>query len=341
MEQMQRLTRARLEEILDRASGLRLVVVGDVMLDVYLTGAVGRVSPEAPVPVVQVNDERVAVGGAGNVAANVAALGSRCDLIGVVGDDEAGGRLRAALGEGNGGRISAHFVEIRGRPTTTKTRVMARHQHVVRFDRERDDALDESDAEELRSRVAERIAGADALVLEDYDKGVLDGELARVALAAAADAGIPTVVDPKFRGFWNYAGANVFKPNVAELSAAWGAPLQTHDDGWMEQVRARLACRHLLLTLGEQGMALCCKGSGTLRVPSTARDVYDVSGAGDTVTACVAVALATGASPSEAAVLANHAAGIGVGKPGVVVVTPDELRAVIDDRALSPPIASA
>ncbi len=331
---MRRLTRARLDEILDRASGLRLVVVGDVMLDVYLSGSVGRVSPEAPVPVVKVSEERVAVGGAGNVAANIAALGSRCDLIGGVGTDDAGVRLRAALDGraegGAGGMIEAHLVETRDRPTTTKTRVMARHQHVVRFDRERDDPVDDTAGEELGTHLAERLRGADALVLEDYDKGVLRRELARTALDAATASGIPAIVDPKFRGFWNFAGATVFKPNSAELSAALGTPLRDDDDGWLEGVRARLDCHHLLLTLGERGVALCSAGAGALRFPSVAREVYDVSGAGDTVTACVAVALAAGASAAEAAVLANHAAGIEVGKPGVDVVTPDELRAAVD-----------
>jgi rfaE bifunctional protein kinase chain/domain len=326
---MDRLTPARLEEILARAPGLRVTVVGDLMLDVYLEGAVTRISPEAPVPVVQVTAERVALGGAANVAANVAALGADCDLVGYVGADDAGVRIRAALTGPGGGTIRAWLVERPDRPTTTKTRVMARRQQVVRFDRERDDDLPDECAGELCDLIRESVAGADALVLEDYDKGVLVPEVIRTALRAAADAGIPTVVDPKFRRFWAYAGATVFKPNVLELSAAMGVPARPHDDGWLEGARARLGCGHLLLTLGEEGMVLHSGPGESLRIPVVAREVYDVSGAGDTVTAFLAVGLAAGATVREAAVLANFAAAIEVGKPGVAVVTPDELREVI------------
>ncbi|HEU0013028.1 MAG TPA: PfkB family carbohydrate kinase [Longimicrobium sp.] len=327
---MERLTRARLEEILERCGGLRVAVVGDLMLDVYLTGAVSRISPEAPVPVVHVSDERVALGGAANVAANVAALGARCDLVGVVGVDEAGWRIRHSLEEMEGGRINPRLVETESRPTTTKTRVVARHQQVVRFDREQDDDVPDECAAALMQAVRAAVEGANALVLEDYNKGVLVPAVIRTALNAAEDAGIPSEVDPKFRHFFEYAGATVFKPNAVELSAALGMPLRVADDEWLEEARQRVAARHLLLTLGEDGMALRSEG-GTFRIPTVAREVYDVSGAGDTVTAFAAVALAAGATLEEAAVLANLAAGIEVGKPGVAVVTPDELRAMLPD----------
>jgi D-beta-D-heptose 7-phosphate kinase/D-beta-D-heptose 1-phosphate adenosyltransferase len=328
---MERLTRARLEEILERCRGLRVAVVGDLMLDVYLVGAVSRISPEAPVPVVQVTEERLALGGAANVAANVVALGADCVLVGTVGADAAGLQVRAALTELPGGTVRPLLVEHAGRPTTTKTRVVARHQQVVRFDRERDDDVGGDCAAELARAVREAVAGCDALVLEDYNKGVLVPSVIRAALDAAAQAGIPSVVDPKFRNFFEFGGATVFKPNAVELSAALGQPLNADDDAWLEDARRRVGARHLLLTLGEHGMALRSGEGETLRIPTVARQVYDVSGAGDTVTAFIAVGLAAGATIEEAAVLANLAAGIEVGKDGVAVVTPDELRAMLPD----------
>ncbi|HET7464253.1 MAG TPA: PfkB family carbohydrate kinase [Longimicrobium sp.] len=327
---MDGLSRARLNEILERSRELRVAVVGDVMLDVYLVGNVERISPEAPVPVVHVTEERYALGGAANVAANVVALGAECRLVGCVGADDAGARIGAALRELQGGTVDARLVRIAGRPTTTKTRVVARHQQVVRFDREHADDLAEPCATELCDAVRDAVAGADALVLEDYNKGVLAPPVIRAALDAARAAGIPSVVDPKFRHFMDYGGATVFKPNALELGAALGTAVRPGDDAWLEDARARVGARHLLLTLGEDGMALRSEGEPTFRIPTVAREVYDVSGAGDTVTALVAVALAAGATIREAAVLANLAAGIEVGKPGVAVVTPDELRAMVE-----------
>jgi len=328
---MERLTRARLEAILERSRGLRVAVVGDVMLDVYLVGSVSRISPEAPVPVVHVTDERFALGGAANVAANVAALGAECRLVGCVGRDEAGRRIRESLAALEGGPVRPLLVERGDRPTTTKTRVVARHQQVVRFDRERDDDVADDCAAELRAAVREALDGADALVLEDYNKGVLVPSVIRAALDEAGAAGVPSVVDPKFRHFLGYAGATVFKPNALELGAALGTAVRPGDDAWLENARETVGARHLLLTLGEEGMALRSQGAPTFRIPTVARKLVDVSGAGDTVTAFVAVALAAGATMEEAATLANLAAGIEVGKPGVAVVTPDELRAMVGD----------
>ncbi len=326
---MERLTRARLEEILERARGLRVAVVGDLMLDVYLIGAVSRISPEAPVPVVHVTEERTALGGAANVAANVAALGATCEIVGYVGADAAGAQIRRSLAELDGGTVHARLVERPERPTTTKTRVVARQQQVVRFDRERDDDLPDECAAELCEHVRAAVAASDALVLEDYNKGVLVPSVIRTALEAAAAAGIPSVVDPKFRNFFAFRGATVFKPNAVELGTAMGAPVRAGDDEWLEEARTRTGGEHLLLTLGEDGMALRSAGGTSFRIPTVAREVYDVSGAGDTVTAFLAVALAAGATIEEAAILANFAAGIEVAKPGVATVTPDELRAML------------
>ncbi|HEX8451907.1 MAG TPA: bifunctional ADP-heptose synthase [Longimicrobium sp.] len=330
---MERLTRARLDEILERGRGLRVAVVGDLMLDVYLVGAVSRISPEAPVPVVHVTEERTALGGAANVAANVAALGAACEVVGYVGMDAAGAQIRRELAELDGGKVHARLVERPDRPTTTKTRVVARQQQVVRFDRERDDDLPDECAAELCEHVRAAVAACDALVLEDYNKGVLVPSVIRTALDAAEAAGIPSVVDPKFRNFFAFGGATVFKPNAVELGTAMATPVRAGDDDWLENARTRSGARHLLLTLGEDGMALRSEGGSSFRIPTQAREVYDVSGAGDTVTAFLAVALAAGATIEEAAVLANLAAGIEVGKPGVATVSPDELRAMLDPQA--------
>jgi D-glycero-beta-D-manno-heptose-7-phosphate kinase len=326
---MIRLKSDRLEEILERTAAVRVAVVGDLMLDIYLTGSVSRISPEAPVPVVHVREEHVALGGAANVVANVVGLGARCDVVGVVGRDHGGEAIGTALRGLDGGEVRALLVERADRPTTTKTRVVARTQQVVRFDRERDDDLPDDCALEIRDRVADAIGDADAVVLEDYNKGVLSPLVIRAALDLAAERGLPVIVDPKFRHIFEYRGATVFKPNAFELTAALGTPIRPNDDEWLDEVRERFGCEHLLVTLGEDGMALRSSAGSTLRIPAVAREVYDVSGAGDTVTACLAVGLAAGATIEEAAIIANFAAGVEVGKRGVAIVTPDELRAVV------------
>lgn len=305
----------------------RIVVVGDLMLDVYLGGTASRISPEAPVPVVKVSGERVSMGGAANVAANVVALGAACDLVGCIGEDAAAARFEAEierLGIGDAG-----IRRVRGRPTTVKTRIMARQHQVARYDVEVEDDVAASDAEALAAAIDTLAAGAGALVLEDYNKGVLAPAVIEAALAAGIRHDIPIVVDPKARQFFAYTGATVFKPNRAELAAALRAPVEADDAEWMERTRLELGCRHLLVTLGEDGMALLTEEGEFLRVPTVARSVYDVSGAGDTVTAVVGSALAAGADVAEAAILANQAAGIEVSKAGVASVTPDELRAAI------------
>lgn len=324
---MHPLTLERLDAILDRARSVRVAVIGDLMLDVYLSGIVSRISPEAPVPVVHVKEERSALGGAANVVANVVRLGAHCDVLGVVGQDSGARAIREGLASLGGGFVRPLLVERPERPTTTKTRVMARKQQVVRFDHELDDDLGADEAEELCALVRDSIRAAEVVVLEDYNKGVLSPPVIRAALDAAAGRSIPVVVDPKFRHIFEYRGATVFKPNAFEMTSALGVPIRPDDDGWLEEARQRFGCEHLLLTLGEEGMALrSAAADSTFRIPSVAREVYDVSGAGDTVTACVAVALAAGASMNEAAALANVAAGIEVGKPGVATVSPEELR---------------
>lgn len=322
------LSRPRLEALLAAAPQQRVVVVGDAMLDVYLRGDVERISPEAPVPVVRVRERRDALGGAANVAQNVAALGAPCTLVAAVGDDRGGEQLRAmlaTLGADPSGLV------VTGRPTTTKTRVLARAQQVVRFDEEDDADLGEADAERVATQVERAVAaGATALVLEDYNKGVLVPAVIARATAAARAAGVPVVVDPKYRNFFGYRGATVFKPNRRELEAALGAAVDVDQPDALPAVLERLGVEHLLLTLGEHGMALLSRHEEPFRVPTAAREVYDVVGAGDTVTAYLAVMLGADATPREAAVVANFAAGVEVGKLGAQSVQPAEVLEAYD-----------
>jgi len=314
--------------VLRGATDVRVLVVGDLMLDRYVSGRVERISPEAPVPVVRVESERVALGGAANVAANVTALGAACALVGCIGDDPEGELLLAQL--------AAHDVDatgvasVSGRPTTVKTRVHAKPQQIVRFDREVDDEIDGDVAEALSASIRSLTPGCDVIVIQDYDKGVLANGVVEAVLGAAVAAGVSVVVDPKRRAFFRYEGATVFKPNLRELEDALGARARPDDDAWMEEIRLRLGCHHLLLTLGDRGMALKGAETPVVLLPSRPTEVYDVSGAGDTVSATVAVALAAGATPVEAAALANHAAAVEVQRPGVRTVEPAEVIAHVE-----------
>jgi len=297
------------------------------MLDLYLKGDVDRISPEAPVPVVRVRERRYALGGAANVAQNVLALGARCELVAVVGDDAAGAQLREMLG--------THGAEPRGlvsidRPTTTKTRIVARGQQVVRVDEEVDADLVGEDVSRVAAAVSRAIAEADALILEDYNKGVLVPGVIESAISAARAKGIPVVVDPKFRNFFAFRGATVFKPNRRELNAALGAAVDLEHPETLPGILDRLDCGHLLLTLSEHGMALISRDGTVERIETTAREVFDVVGAGDTVTAYLAALLAARATPIEAAIIANFAAGVEVGKAGAATVTPSEILEAYD-----------
>jgi D-beta-D-heptose 7-phosphate kinase/D-beta-D-heptose 1-phosphate adenosyltransferase len=321
------IARDRLAALLRAARTQHVCIVGDAMLDLYLRGDVDRISPEAPVPVVRVRERRQALGGAANVAQNVAALGAGCDLVAVVGDDRAGETLRAMLRDG--GMPDRSLVSTT-RPTTTKTRVMARAQQLVRFDEEDDHDLSADDVARVLDAIDAALPHATALVFEDYNKGVLVPAVIEGAIARAEARGLPIVVDPKFRNFFAYRGATVFKPNRRELESALGAAVNLEDPAALPTTFARLGVSHLLLTLGEQGMALVDAEGAVHRVPTTAREVYDVVGAGDTVTAYLAAMLGAGASALEAAIIANFAAGVEVGKLGAATVSADEVLAAYD-----------
>jgi len=321
------LSRDRLVALLQAAASRRVAVVGDAMLDVYLRGDVERISPEAPVPVVRVRDRRYALGGAGNVAQNVRAVGAACDLVAAVGDDAGGKQLRSMLGAIDANLDALVTVE---RPTTMKTRIVARSQQVVRVDEEEDADLDGDEVARVLVAVETAIAAADALVFEDYNKGVIVPRVIDVAMQAARAKGIPVVVDPKYRNFFLYRGATIFKPNRRELESALGAEVDLEHPEALPATFERLGVEHLLLTLGDRGMALVSKGGVSKRVPTVAREVYDVVGAGDTVTAYLALVLAAGGSATEAAIIANFAAGVEVGKAGAATVSPDEVLEAYD-----------
>jgi len=325
---IERISRDRLKTLLDRAEGRRVAVVGDAMLDVYLRGEVERISPEAPVPVVRVRERKLALGGAANVANNIVTIGATCELVSAVGDDLPGATLREMLKDVNTDTRS--LVTVR-RPTTTKTRVVARSQQLVRYDEEDDSDLEPDETDLLLDAVRTAVNDADALVLEDYNKGVLVPPVIRGAIDLANERGIPVIVDPKYRNFFSYRGATIFKPNRRELESALGASVDLDHPEALPSTFGRLGVEHLLLTLGERGMALISADGEIGRIPTTAREVYDVVGAGDTVTAYLASILAAGGSAAEAAIVANFAAGVEVGKLGAATVSKAEVLDAYDD----------
>ena len=310
--------------LLERARELRVLVVGDAMLDRYVEGSVRRISPEAPVPVVHVTGERSALGGAANVAAGVVALGANCVLVAAAGADEAGTRLREALDAA--GISSDTIVTTPGRPTIQKTRILGGGQQMLRVDREHHGPLSVEVGRELIERAAAEVERADVVVFQDYDKGTVSPGLARRLIDDATGRDVPTVVDPKLRHFLEFRGATVFKPNRYELAAGLGIEERALDGFDLASVPGRLGIHNLLLTLGREGMLLVGRDvDGIERVPSLAREVFDVTGAGDTVLAVTSVALAAGAPLVDAARLASVAAGLGVSRPGAVSITAAEL----------------
>jgi D-beta-D-heptose 7-phosphate kinase/D-beta-D-heptose 1-phosphate adenosyltransferase len=305
----------------------RVLVVGDLMLDVYLRGDVARISPEAPVPVVQLSRRSETPGGAGNVLLNLAALGLRVTAAGIVGDDDAGRRLRSLLAEA--GVETGPVVALAGRPTVTKTRVIGGHQQMIRIDEETSEPVPEADLDRLLGagwggpRLEELVA---AVVLSDYAKGTLPERVCQALIAVARRRGVPVLVDPKGRDFGKYAGATALTPNLHELELAIGrGPLAEpalHDAA--QRLRRELGLDFLVVTRGEKGLSLFDEG-GASDFPAVAREVFDVSGAGDTIIATLTAGLVAGLDRDEALKLANLAAGIVVGKVGTTPVQRDDL----------------
>ena len=313
--------------LLPRFAKARVLVVGDVMLDRYWTGSTSRISPEAPVPVVRVNRDQARPGGAANVALNLAALGVRTGLLGVIGTDEAGSVLRERVAEA---AITAHWIEAPAHPTITKLRVLSRNQQVIRLDFEESFAAgDAFSREDFAQAFAALLPDVDAVLLSDYGKGTLDG--LQALIEACKRAGKPVTVDPKGSDYARYRGATLLTPNVPELEAVVGP---CADEATLvakgEALLRDLQLQALLVTRSEKGMTLLRADAAPLHLPTLAREVFDVTGAGDTVISTLTAALAAGADLEQAVTLSNAAAGITVGKLGAATVSPAELEAALD-----------
>jgi D-glycero-beta-D-manno-heptose-7-phosphate kinase len=328
----QPLTSARVRKLLEIGSRARILVLGDVMLDHFLWGKVGRISPEAPVPVVEFDRETYIPGGAGNVARNLADLNVAVDLFGVIGQDDAAARLKQVLKHD---RIGC-FGLIGGpdRCTTVKTRIVAHRQQIVRVDRETRSEIDESTTRRLLRAVETGAAGADAVILGDYAKGVITQTLLDGIKEICRRRGLWLSVDPKPAHHLRLEGLSLLTPNRKEAFELAGmtdhgrgevpskdAILLRAADKLLEELRPAL----LLITLGDQGLLLCQRNQAPFHIPTVAREVFDVSGAGDTTIASFTLAVVAGASPIEAAIFSNHAAGVVVGKLGTATVQPPEL----------------
>ncbi len=301
----------------------RVLVAGDVMLDRYWHGPTGRISPEAPVPVVRVTDLEDRPGGAANVALNMAALGATAELVGVTGDDEAARILEERL---HAAQVGCHFQKVTGLPTITKLRVISRQQQLLRLDFE--EAFHDQDPQPFADKVAEQLSHCGALVLSDYAKGALRDCQALIKLAR--DAGVPVLVDPKGSDFSRYRGATLLTPNLSEFEAVVGAVKDEQDLITKGQQLIRdFDLQALLVTRSEKGMTLLRDGKPELHLPARAREVFDVTGAGDTVISVLATSIAAGAAMEDAVALANIAAGIVVGKLGTAVVSAPELRRAV------------
>ena len=322
--------------ILNQIRSKKVVVVGDLILDKYIQGKADRISPEAPVPVVEVTHESVRFGGAANVAYNISSLGGIVEVIGVVGDDQNGETLMDMFNRSGIG-TNGIFIDS-GRPTSTKSRLMANRQQIVRIDRESKAPLAESAFSVLVESALSKMTDSDAIIFEDYDKGVVDSEFIHQVLKKRSFHPQPVVVDPKVENFWNYKGVTSITPNLKEASTAVKRPI-TDDESLISvgcEIVDRLELNSLLITRGEDGMTLFQPNAGQVSVnhiPTQPREVFDVTGAGDTVVSVYTLALAAGADFLTAAELANYAGGIVVGEIGCVAVTSEQLMGIVEENA--------
>lgn len=328
----QTLSAKRVSDLLARAARSRIVVIGDVMLDQFIWGTVARISPEAPVPVVDFERESVMPGGAANVARNLTALQAETELFGVIGHDHTGEELKRLLMIHN---IGCHGLVISSeRRTTTKTRIVAHQQQVVRIDRETRDGLEEKLTQRLLTTLEPMLRSAAAVIVGDYGKGAITQTLLEQVKRLCRQNGIWLSLDPKPVHRLNLTGLSLITPNRKETFELAGISDETRHSNPLDdtnlmraadQILAELRPALLLVTLGELGMLLCQRNEKPVHIPTVAQEVFDVSGAGDTVIASFTLAIAAGASPLEAAIVSNHAAGIVVGKVGTATVSPEEL----------------
>jgi rfaE bifunctional protein kinase chain/domain len=321
------LTEQTLADVLAGFPGRRVLIAGDLMLDEYVWGRVRRISPEAPVPIVEVDRRSCMAGGAGNAAANVSALGGEVILLGIVGDDDSGLRLRDALKKQ--GVDDASLLLDSRRPTTGKLRVVAHNQHVVRVDEEQRKPISDEQESILLKRAAEKMAGVDAVLLSDYAKGLVSVRFAEGLIRLACEAGKPLIVDPKGVDFAKYRHATLVKPNLREAAEALRREIESETDLVKagDDLLGQLRCEALLVTRGSEGMSLFVRGQEPVHIPTAAQEIYDVTGAGDTVASTLAMSLAAGATMQQAARLANQSAAIVVGKVGTTPAHLEELKA--------------
>jgi len=328
------LSTKRAKQILSASQKTRVLVVGDVMLDQFIWGGVSRISPEAPVPVVEFSRESFMPGGAANVARNLVCLKTPAELFGAIGNDDAGRTLQKLLGEQHIG--CAGLVKSSARHTSIKTRIVAHQQQVVRIDRETRDGLDGKLTASLLAELKAKLSRADAVIVGDYGKGVVTQPLLNEIKSLCHERGVWLSLDPKPVHHLNLSSLSLITPNrkeafeLADLSDDTKNANPFADKSLMlaaERLLKELNPALLLITLGELGMLLCQRGQKPFHIPTVAQEVFDVSGAGDTVIASFTLAIAAGASPIEAAIMSNHAAGIVVGKVGTAVTTPEELLA--------------
>ena len=327
---MRKLDPRHLERLIDGFGEVRLLVIGDLVLDEYVWGDVERVSPEAPVPVVHVREETVMLGGAANAARNVVALGGSVECCSVIGSDAAGRRIVELLKEL--GVDPEGLVEVEGRPTTRKTRIIARSQQVVRFDRETFDPPPPAAGRELLAAIDRSAARVQGVIVEDYGKGVLSRQIAESAMRLFRDANLPVAVDPK-ADLSHYQGAALVKPNLREAEELSGIRAHSEDD--LRRIATRLqrvmGGATVVVTRGHDGMSLFEGGGPGVHVPTVAREVFDVQGAGDTAIAALTLALRAGGSLLEAAVIANAASGVVVSKVGTATASPAEVKALLPE----------
>jgi D-beta-D-heptose 7-phosphate kinase/D-beta-D-heptose 1-phosphate adenosyltransferase len=314
-------------DVLNKLNDVRIAIIGDVMIDVFVAGAVERVSPEAPVPVVRSLSQRSVPGGAANVAANILSLGASVDLVGVIGDDSGRQELQDAFLK-FGGYHDRGLVVDKSRMTTKKKRILAQHQQVVRIDYEDTHPLNDDIESEIVDRAKDALRNCDVAVLSDYGKGVLSDAVLQDIIAFANKLGKTTIVDPKRRDLRTYRGATLMTPNRSELTLATGLACETDAEAELAaKVAQEVFGGDILLTRADRGMSFFAKSARPMHVSTAAQEVFDVSGAGDTVVAVLAAMLAAGVEIEEAVRIANHAAGIVVGKVGTATLTNDELLA--------------
>ena len=325
---MPRIDLRRLERLVDQFRNVRLLVLGDLVLDEYIWGQVDRISPEAPVPVLHVRNETTMLGGAANAARNVVALGGSVDVCSVIGDDAAGRRLVELLKDL--GVDPSGLVHDPERPTTRKSRVIAQSQQIVRFDRETAEPLTPRVTRELLERLARLVPRADGAIVEDYGKGVLSRKSALAAMKQFGAAKLPVAVDPK-TDLAPYRGASLLKPNLRETELLAGIPVKTRDDlsRAVARLRRRIGGGAVVVTRGPDGMSLFDGEARGTDVATAKREVFDVQGAGDTAIAALVLALRAGGSLLEAAIVANAASGIVVGKVGTATASADEVKAAL------------